>query len=165
MSLPRLLLAAAVGFLLVSGAEASAVYKWTDDKGVVQYTDSPPEGRAFVRLDIGGGVSRSSGSSDSEQEGVAEGEEAGPSKAQMRITNMRASCADARKNLSVLEANTRVSLDKDGDGKEELLSDAERVQFIAINRDLVERNCLPEVEGSTQVSMDVESEEGEEGSE
>jgi hypothetical protein len=150
MSLPRVLLAVAVGFLLVSGAEASTVYKWTDDKGVVQYTDSPPEGRQFVRMQIGGAGARSDDAAGDEGEGAepaegeaAEGEPAeGPSPAEQRLQTMKANCATARDNLRTLERFEVVTIDVDGDGKAETLDAAGREKAIADNKELVRQFCL-----------------------
>jgi hypothetical protein len=153
MSLSRVLLAVAAGFLLVSGAEASTVYKWTDDKGVVQYTDSPPEGRQFVRMQIGGAGARSDaagakGDAGADGEAAADGEATeeaaseGPSPAEQRLQTMKANCATARDNLRTLERFEVVTIDVDGDGKAETLDAAGREKAIADNKELVRQFCL-----------------------
>ncbi|WP_125076658.1 DUF4124 domain-containing protein [Pseudoxanthomonas sp. SGT-18] len=80
-------------------ALASTIYKWKDANGVTHSSDQPPPGQRYETRKINGG-------------GYAvETPDAEPAPA------ASPQCDTARKNLALLERNTRVQVDSDGDGK------------------------------------------------
>lgn len=129
-------------------AQAATVYKWTDDKGVVQYTDAPPEGRKFQRLNVGGSGSRTDIRPAPEPEnGATTGESAEaapPSSAQSRLDAMKANCEMARKNLATLQNYRVINADVDGDGTAETLDAEGRQQAIEQSLELMRESCLDE---------------------
>jgi hypothetical protein len=141
MSLSFRLTAVLCGLLVAAAAEASAVYKWTDDKGVVQYTDAPPEGRKFEKLDVGGAGSRAERDRPAPTPAP---DDSAPSPAQQRLATMRANCEAARKNLQTMEQFEVVTADTDNDGVAETLDAETRQRAIDQNRELVRQYCLDE---------------------
>ncbi|HKL78341.1 MAG TPA: DUF4124 domain-containing protein [Gammaproteobacteria bacterium] len=80
--MPRSLytLAGAAALCLLAGpAAAMTVYKWTDDQGVVHYSDAPPPGRDAQRLELEGSRPRPSAEQSAEPEEAKE--EKGPPEA------------------------------------------------------------------------------------
>jgi hypothetical protein len=120
--------------------QASTVYKWTDDKGVVQYTDAPPDGRKFERMEVGGsGKARAADPTQAVPASSTAGE---PSPAQRRLDTMKANCDTARKNLETMERFPVVTADTNNDGIAETLDGATRDSAIEQNRELVRQYCL-----------------------
>jgi hypothetical protein len=97
MSVLHIVLPVATMLLLAaSSSQASAVYKWTDDKGVVQYTDAPPEGRKFERLDVRGASTQSAPTEENLPDVAGTEEEPNPAQ-QMRLTDRSSTSAPPRK--------------------------------------------------------------------
>ncbi|MCI1728431.1 MAG: DUF4124 domain-containing protein [Chiayiivirga sp.] len=141
MSVLHIVLPVATMLLLAaSSSQASAVYKWTDDKGVVQYTDAPPEGRKFERLDVRGASTQSAPTEENLPDVAGTEEE--PNPAQQRLAAMKINCQHARDNLATLEKYQVVTSDRDGDGKQETLDAAGREDAIARSRELIRQNCV-----------------------
>lgn len=144
--------ALALFLVATSFAQGATVYKWTDDKGVVQYTDNAPEGRPFTRIDVGRSGSRASAETDGADaetatseagaDGASEGTSAELTPAQQRLETMKAICATARRNLDTLEKFEGVTMDRDGDGTAETLDAEARETELARNRQLINENCL-----------------------
>lgn len=97
----RAVVAAAVSLALVPVADAQ-LYKWTDEKGVVHYTDKAPDpGRAGTVLDTQGRpVSRIEGAATPEQARAREAEE------ERRRAAAREEEAEARRNRAILSSYT-----------------------------------------------------------
>lgn len=122
-------------------AQSATVYKWTDDKGVVQYTDAPPEGRKFERMEVGGsGKARAADPAEAEAATPPAAGEMTP--AQRRLDVMKANCATARTNLETLQSGQPVTADLDGDGTPEELDDAGRAKARAAAEEQVRQNCV-----------------------
>ena len=138
MSLSFRIAAVLCGLAAVAAVQASSVYKWTDDKGVVQYTDAPPEGRTFERLDVG----RSGARAEVQSDEVDTESEAEPTPARRRMDAMRANCDAARLNLETLRNAATVTIDQDGDGIVETLDQAGREAAIARTEETVRQNCV-----------------------
>jgi hypothetical protein len=130
--------AAGFAFALVSvlPAQAATVYKWTNEQGVVQYTDAPPEGRQFQKLDIGGGVARS-GASETEAPATAATDAA----ATPQSESMQRACEAAQANVEKFEQNQVVLMDLDGDGQNDELTPLQREEQLTRNQNLVKRFC------------------------
>ncbi len=124
-------------------SEASDVYKWTDEKGVVHYADAPPEGRKYERVNVSSGATTTSAAEEeaAPAEAAATDQES-PEGAMARYTAARAqNCMIARDNLAAFEQFENVQKDIDGDGTPEVLTPEQRETEIARNRDLVARSC------------------------
>lgn len=140
MSVLRIVLPVATMLLLAaSSSQAATVYKWTDQQGVVQYTDAPPEGKAFERMEIGGsGTARAA----EEPPADASAPAAEPTPAQRRLDMMKSNCATARANLETLRTGQEVTADSDGDGTPEPLDEAGRAKAQAAAEEAVRQNCV-----------------------
>ena len=130
-----------------SALAAGEVYKWTDDAGVVQYTDYAPEGRAFEKL-------KSTGSkAPSAVEPVvpaAEGDEAANAAPAPAPGTAEANCASARQNVENITRFPDVSMDRDGDGTPEKLTAEQRTAELERNQTLVTLYCPPEAVAEDQ---------------
>jgi hypothetical protein len=145
MSLSLRISAVLCGLLVAATVQASAVYKWTDDKGVVQYTDAPPEGRKFERLDVreSGKASAAVASEDESTEASAAAADASaPTPAQRRLDVMKANCQTARDNLATLQTGQAVNADLDGDGSPEELDAAGRAKATKAALEQMNQNCV-----------------------
>jgi hypothetical protein len=105
-----------------SQGSAGEIYKWTDDKGKVHYSDKPPEQTEFERRAI-------------------------PSEPQRPQSTAAAppptpECALARKNLDTLENNPVVLMDTNGDGEAERLEGESLQARIALTKQQIERLCV-----------------------
>ena len=145
MTLSFRIVAALLGAAMATAvsAQATAVYKWTDDKGVVQYTDAPPEGRKFEKMEVGG-----SGKARAAEEAAAtetSSDAAAPAEAtpaQRRLDVMKANCQTARTNLETLRSGEEVTADMDGDGNPETLDAEGRNKASAAAEETVRQNCV-----------------------
>ena len=124
--------------LLVLGAAAPAafaadVYKWTDEKGVVHYGDTPPEGSDATRVAL-------REIRPAQEDPAPAAATPKPEEKPVAPTN-QSNCDIARRNLETLVKAPRVEMDSDGDGKPEPLSDEQRAAEQARNEDLVRIYC------------------------
>ena len=132
--------AAALGLAVVGlvcfaqSALAAGVYKWTDENGVAHYSDAPPEGKQYDKINVRGKV---------EIEGAAE-EAPAPAPvataAPAKPTN-QSNCELARKNVATFKSDQGVLMDRDGDGTPEPLDDAARAAELARYEELVKLFC------------------------
>ena len=107
-------------------AAASELYKWTDEKGRVHYSDKPPpEG---VKAE----------SRDLPQEANSD-----PSASPKPVPPPSAQCLQARQSLATLEQNTNVAADLDGDGTPEPLDETARQAQIVAARKAAQQLCAP----------------------
>ncbi len=124
---------AALTALLTFGADALAAdaYKWTDDAGVIQYTQAPPEGRAFEVVKqrhypaapTPARTTPAAANADLESEAdtpIATAEAGSVQEAKQR------NCEIARKNLEVLSTKTTILMADPDTGENRRLSDEER---------------------------------------
>lgn len=108
---------------------AEVLYRWTDDKGVVHYTDQPPPaGRKFEKREV-----KIEEPAPAPAEAPAETAAAKPS----------AACERVRQNIKVLEGSGGVSMDLDGDGQAEPLDEATRKRELERSRELEKTLCSP----------------------
>ena len=114
----------AIAALVCAGdANAQKFYKWKDADGVTHYTATPPpDGQQAdnVAVDAAPAAPVDATGEPSASDAPAEGE--GTPIAKQRA----AACEIARNNLQILKTNPFVSMDKDGDGKSELLTAQEQ---------------------------------------
>lgn len=75
--IPACILAAAGAALLglATPVSANTVYKWTDENGVPNYSDNPPQNREYEKIEMGTNGARQPQQSQSDQEQDAEEEE------------------------------------------------------------------------------------------
>ena len=124
--------------LLAAAGTASAqqYYKWKDANGVTHYTRTPPpEGTQADRVAVRPGPVAPAPAADAAPAASAQGMSGDV--AQRR----NAACETARANLGTLEANPFVSMDKDGDGKVELLTVEEHNAQLIRAREQVRMLC------------------------
>lgn len=107
-------------------AAAAEMYKWTDEKGRVHYSDKPPpEG------------------TKAEERDLPETADSAPTQLPERAPPPSAECLAARQSLSQLQQNSNVAMDLDGDGKPETLDEAARQAQIASIQGQLEGLCAP----------------------
>ena len=112
-----------LGLCLVLAAApllAQTVYQWKDGKGVTHYSDAPPP-KGATRREIRGTA------------------RAVPAKA---AEAENAHCAQARLNLTQLQSNAEVGLDKDRDGKIDApLSAEDRAKQVVLVHEAIKIHC------------------------
>jgi hypothetical protein len=128
MRLPTLIALAALA--TAPAALAQQVYKWKDADGVTHYSASPPPKeveaqKMTLRSQPAGAPAEAPAEGEAGATAATEApaEGAGVSDAAQRERD--AACLTARGNVERLENNPFISMDKDGDGNDELLSPEE----------------------------------------
>ena len=123
------------GLLAATGTVlAEDVYKWTDENGVAHYSDSPPEGKQFDKLNVRGSVTRS-------EEPAPEPVAPPPAEAAPAKPSNRSNCDVARKNIETFASNQNISMDRDGDGTPEPLDAETRAKELTRNQELAKLYC------------------------
>lgn len=104
-------------------SSAASVYKWTDEEGVTHFGDRQPSGQQSESVSIRTGK-RSEGNRQSPQEQVKALEEQESEQAEQkeesaadeaRRKQREANCETARSNLSILQRNSRIRVEEDGE--------------------------------------------------
>lgn len=121
-----------------TSALAGEVYKWTDDAGVVQYTDYAPEGRAFEKLKTPGSKPAAPVQEAPVAEAAADAATVAEAPAQ---GSAEANCAAARQNVDNISRFADVTMDRNGDGVPEKLSAEQRIEELRRNEQLVSLYC------------------------
>lgn len=139
------LMAAACCFALSS--QAATLYKWTDENGVVHFSEHPPAGVANVekvRNHVARGNSPVQYNAPSTQSEAAETAEAQPTNAeagqQRDPAVQKARCETARKNLDSLSSFVRIR-EKDENGELRFLSEEEVAERRQTFKDIVDKEC------------------------
>jgi hypothetical protein len=123
---------------VAGGASAQQYYKWKDANGVTHYTKTPPpEGTQADRV----AVNAAAPTPDPAAAGTAPKADAGTGMSSTAAQQRSAACQTAQANLDTLQNNPFVSIDKDGDGKPELLTVEEHNAQLAIAREQVRTLC------------------------
>lgn len=116
-----------ISVLLAGIASAAEIYKWTDAKGRTHYSDRPPPADVTAeRRDLPREAERPA-------EPAAEVDAAAAEAARL--------CTQARDNLRLLQENTNVAMDLDGDGTPETLDEDTRLIQIRLAERAVEQRC------------------------
>lgn len=110
-----------------TAASTQQLYRWKDDNGIVQYTDSPPAGRPYETRAVLPEPPRP----------AADPTPAATPPATPTLTR----CEQAERNLRVFEAGGAVSMDLDGDGEPEALDTIAREREFNRARELVRLEC------------------------
>lgn len=135
-------LLAAVLCAATAALASGEVYKWTDEKGQVHYSDTPPSGQVHSRVAVRG-VRQSSASAAAEA-AAADADAAAAAPAKPAAPTPQSNCDIARRNLETFAKSSSVVMDSDGDGKPEPLDEATRAAELARNQDLVRIYCKEE---------------------
>ena len=137
---PRLLIAGlAASMLLISGSANAAkeLYRWTDEKGVVHYSDTKPNGTEFERREV---------AADPAPIPAAAAEPPSPAAAPVAEkpkpkAQPSPECLLARSNLDTLNTAESVSMDTDGDGEPEVLQGDARQRAVVGAYELAQQLC------------------------
>ena len=121
-----------------SALAAGEVYKWTDDAGVVQYTDYAPANRAFEKLKTPGSKAATPVPEAAAPEAAAEAAPVADAPAQ---GSADANCAAARQNVDNISRFADVTMDRDGDGTPEKRTAEQRIEELRRNEQLVSLYC------------------------
>lgn len=134
-------------------ATGASVYKWTDENGVTHFGDRQPTGKQSERVSVRTGKSSGSQQRQSPQEQLEalearEADEAGKREEsaaeEARRKQREANCSTARSNLNILDRNSRIRIEEDGEQRylspEEI--EEQRQQF----QEIADENCGAEGE-------------------
>lgn len=131
----------------LASAQSQKMYKWTDEDGVVHFSDSMPEGQTFEEQNLPA-ASQPANAKPDEQDNTA------PSIAQQRRDEIArkhqeakaadaandARCAALQAEVDRLEPNRRVFFTNE-DGETERMDDVERTDRVAELKDQIARDC------------------------
>ncbi|WP_062534641.1 DUF4124 domain-containing protein [Mizugakiibacter sediminis] len=135
-----------IALMLALPAFAGQVYKWTDAKGTVHYSDSPPpQGARYSRVRVeGAGVEAPEPPAAGPAQPAAGGGAASAAASTAHVAdtpdNRAKLCADLRKNIALLESDQPLAMGADG-SKQQSLDAARRSQELATERDQYQRYC------------------------
>ena len=133
----------------IASAQSKQMYSWTDENGVVHFTDERPTGQEFTVIDIPDSEAPAEASP-----AVPTDEANEPSLAQQRRDEiaarrqenreqaavLEAECAAKRAEVARLEPNRRVFFTNE-EGETERMDDVERTNQVAEARAFIEANC------------------------
>lgn len=127
-------------FLAANALAQSTVYKWTDERGVTQYTQSPPAGsRNFETVRMGSSGQQRSAEPAQDPAGAAQAAATAP---QTPADQERQEyCDAARRNLSALESEVDVHLESADGGEPTPLDAGQRAEQIEIAQRQVTMFC------------------------
>ena len=107
-------------------AAAGEVYQWKDAKGVTHYSETPPPSGTYQQREITSG-----GQAQASQQVAAV------------ATTETPQCTAARKNIELLQGQSAVQQDTDGDGKpDKTLNDADRANQMELAQATVKATCI-----------------------
>ncbi|MBN8922587.1 MAG: hypothetical protein BGP10_11220 [Rhodanobacter sp. 68-29] len=133
----------AVALLLVAPLlAAQQIYKWTDAKGTVHYSQSaPPEGTRFQQVKLTGGVEAPAGTTEQPRVENTPPPADTPAPAPMTDTpaNRAKLCATLKSNLATLQGTGPVVMQQGG--KPAVLSDDQRKQQVATANAQFQQYC------------------------
>jgi hypothetical protein len=161
----RILVKLALLLCCLPALMGAAVYRWVDDKGVINYSQQKPEGVNAERIDATSGrkmdepaapspdasaqtPAQTAGAqapderlSPAQREALA-GLQAAEQARQQEVANIReANCERARGVLERLNSTGRIRV-RDADGNESVMSEDERQQRVAEAQRGVVENCV-----------------------
>lgn len=114
-------------------AGAAELYKWTDEKGQVHYTDTPPP--AGVEAEARQVETAPDTPADQTIAAQQAKKQQGPDKTET------AACKTARANVQVLESSPQVAKDLNRDGTPETLTPEQHAAELQRERELVKLMC------------------------
>jgi hypothetical protein len=132
-------LIAVTALALAGPAFGQQVYKWVDKDGTVHFTDSPPaDSVGAEKVVLRGNVQSTIVDVDPEQRGISSDE------VDMLYTpeQRTAACDQSRANRTTLTNMAVVTMDKDGDGTVEELTDEEKAEQLARANDQIALLCV-----------------------
>lgn len=147
------LLAALAATLIVGSASAAEIYRWKDAKGVVHFSQTPPEnGRKYetVKNEFAGSSATAPArpavapatTANAATPALAAAATTGTTTAAAANTQESAACKRARENLAVLDGQNSVQMDTDGDGQpDKILSNEERSAQREVAEASIKANC------------------------
>lgn len=136
-TLPTAILALAV--CCAGTASATDVYRWTDEKGVTHYSDTPPGDRkTYERVNVRTGKASAPETTAETNDNAGE-ETAQPIQAQVDPAVRAERCQTAQRNLLLLRSDIEVAGEVDGETR--TLTTEEREKQIAQNERVVANNC------------------------
>ena len=121
--------ASLVLLMAATAASAADMYRWKDSNGVNHYSESPPSSKtqAFRSFIIQNPMTPR------------------PSSKADKPADQPPACLNARHNLQLLTSNSKVMIDKDGDGKAETPLNADQMaQQKALAEEAIKASCIPE---------------------
>jgi hypothetical protein len=131
------IVASAIALAVAGPSAAQQVYKWVDKDGTVHFTDSPPdESVKAERVVLRGSVQSSI--VEIEQRGVTSDE----IDALYTPEQRQAACEQARANRTTLTNMPVVTMDKDGDGTLEELTEEEKAEQLTRAEDQIRLLCI-----------------------
>ncbi len=141
MSHKLLIAGLAASMLLVANSAHAAkeLYRWTDEKGVVHYSDTKPKGTEFERRDVATDPVRPPGAETNAASAAAAA--AATPAAPKPKPEPSPECLQARSNLETLNTAESVSMDTDGDGVPETLDADARQRAVFSGYALMEKLC------------------------
>lgn len=129
--------------LAAPGSAFARIYKWVDDEGNVQYTQTPPADRPAetVVTHIPKQVPPAQHPAEGSDQQSAEGGSSGQAQAAAdQKEQMKRNCEIARQNAKLLESGIRVKV-KDDDGNTAVLDDQQKAAKLAETKKQVELFC------------------------
>lgn len=138
---------------LFSSSACAEVNKWTDEKGVVHYSDTRPSGvqtdsvRNFSGKEAGAAATTTAPKTWTEREAELKKSQLQKKEADEKQAKKRAAqaerlrnCANAQESLRTLESGSRIAT-YDANGEKVYLDDATRELRIQAARQAVQANC------------------------
>ncbi|MDX1598590.1 MAG: DUF4124 domain-containing protein [Marinobacter sp.] len=138
-------------------ASGASVYKWTDENGVTHFGDRQPTGQQAEQVNVRSGTSSGGQKGQSPQEQLEELEARQADEAEKREESAveearrkqrEANCETARSNLRILDRNSRIRVEEDGEQRylspEEI--DEQRQKF----QEIADENCGAEEDAQAE---------------
>lgn len=128
-------------------ASAASVYKWTDENGVTHFGDRQPTGQQAEQVSVRSGTSSGSqGQSPQEQLEELEARQADEAEKreesaveEARRKQREANCSTAQSNLRILDRNSRIRIEEDGEQR--YLSPKEIEEQRQKFKEIADENC------------------------
>ena len=143
-------LVAAAALTFAPAGASQQIYKWVDEKGVTQYTTTPPPGgkAQTLKTQPATGASSAAAKSWQEQEIEFRTRQAERASAQRKqdeaergAEQRRAACASAQRDLRILQEQQRIyTLDEKGE--RQYMEDAQRAEIARKTRAFLDRECV-----------------------
>lgn len=158
--LARLTLGSILFFAVLTSAlgQSQSLYTWTDEKGVVHYTDTPPDNPKAVEIPATEAYRPGSTGAYPQADAAVSEDEKNPAAVESYADDQRKQlaeaqkenkakqaerariCKQARDQLETIEPSRRVFFTND-QGQTERLDDEQRVTMVAQAKALIAENC------------------------